>query len=49
MAERKSNSKRKDSPALAYVKNVMRKIIETTFSEITNFFTGVEIVETNVI
>jgi len=35
---RKSNSKRKDSQALAYIKKELRKRIETTFSEITTFF-----------
>ncbi|EAY26716.1 IS982 family transposase [Microscilla marina] len=36
--ERKSNSKRKDSPALAFIKKQLRKRVETTFSEITAFF-----------
>lgn len=36
--ERKKNSKRKDSPAQAYIKKYWRKRIETTFSEITAFF-----------
>ena len=35
---RKSNSKRPDHPALAFLKTMMRKRIETTFSEITAFF-----------
>lgn len=38
LAIRKSNSKRSDHPAMAYVKKMMRKRIETTFSEITAFF-----------
>lgn len=38
LVARKSNSKRKDHPSLAFLKNDMRKRIETTFSEITNFF-----------
>ena len=38
MAERKSNSKRKDSAAVAYIKKTMRKQIENTFSGITNWF-----------
>lgn len=36
--ERKSNSKRPDSPAMAFLKKQYRKRIETTFSEITGFF-----------
>lgn len=35
---RKSNSKRPDHPALNYIKEVMRKRIETTFSEILAWF-----------
>ncbi|BDS13327.1 IS982 family transposase [Aureispira anguillae] len=35
---RKSNSKRKDHPSLTFLKDYMRKRIEITFSEITNFF-----------
>ncbi len=35
---RKSNSKRKDQPHEAFLKNHYRKLIETTFSGITNFF-----------
>ena len=35
---RKSNSKRKDEPHQAFLKNYYRKHIETTFSGITNFF-----------
>lgn len=38
LAVRKSNSKRPDHPAVDYIKKVMRKRIETTFSEITAFF-----------
>ncbi|WP_299466582.1 IS982 family transposase [uncultured Microscilla sp.] len=38
LIERKSNSKRGDSPALAFIKKQLRKRIETTFSEITAFF-----------
>jgi hypothetical protein len=38
LIERKSNAKRKDSPALAFIKKYMRKRIETTFSEITHNF-----------
>ena len=38
LAERKSNAKRKDSPALAFLKKVRRKSIETTFSGINNLF-----------
>lgn len=38
LVERKSNSKRKDSPALAFIKKTLRKRIETTFSEITARF-----------
>lgn len=36
--ERKSNSKRPDRPAQRFLKKQYRKRIETTFSEITNFF-----------
>jgi hypothetical protein len=35
---RKSNSKRRDEPHQAFLKNYYRKQIETTFSGITNFF-----------
>lgn len=35
---RKSNSKRKDSAAMAFIKNTMRKRVETTFSEIEAAF-----------
>jgi hypothetical protein len=35
---RKSNSKRPDHPALNYIKEMMRKRIETTFSEILAWF-----------
>jgi len=35
---RKSNSKRKESPYRTYYKNVMRKVIENTFSQITAWF-----------
>ena len=38
LATRKSNSKRPDHPALIYIKEVMRKRIETTFSEILAWF-----------
>lgn len=38
LTQRKSNSKRKDSPAMDYIKSVMRKRIETTFSEIEAAF-----------
>ncbi|WP_181309091.1 IS982 family transposase [Rufibacter sp. XAAS-G3-1] len=38
LTQRKSNSKRKDSPAMEYIKTAMRKKIETTFSEITATF-----------
>lgn len=38
LVTRKSNSKRPDHPATEYVKKMMRKRIETTFSEITAFF-----------
>jgi hypothetical protein len=38
LAERKSNSKRPDSPALKFIKKMMRKRIETSFSEILNYF-----------
>lgn len=36
--ERKNNSKRMDSPAMKYIKKIMRKRIETTFSEILAYF-----------
>ena len=36
LTARKSNSKRKDAPWIAYLKNHCRKRIETTFSGITN-------------
>ncbi|MBW7467165.1 IS982 family transposase, partial [Pontibacter aydingkolensis] len=35
---RKSNSKRKDEPHMAFLKDHYRKRIETTFSGITGFF-----------
>lgn len=35
---RKANTKRKDEPHVAFLKNFYRKRIETTFSGITNFF-----------
>lgn len=38
LCQRKSNSKRKDSPAMGYIKATMRKRIETTFSEIEAAF-----------
>jgi hypothetical protein len=38
LTQRKSNSKRKDSPAMNFIKTTMRKRIETTFSEITDAF-----------
>lgn len=38
LAVRKSNSKRPDHPAMAYLKDMMRKRIETTFSEILAWF-----------
>jgi len=38
LVERKSNSKRADTPAMKFIKKYMRKRIETTFSEITAFF-----------
>ena len=38
MAIRKKNSKRADSPCLAYVKQVMRHPIETTFRQVTARF-----------
>ena len=38
LAERKSNSKRPDAPALKFIKKIMRKRIETSFSEILNYF-----------
>jgi hypothetical protein len=38
LVSRKSNSKRAEHPALEYIKKVMRKRIEITFSEITAFF-----------
>lgn len=38
LTQRKSNSRRKDSPAMEYIKTAMRKRIETTFSEIQAAF-----------
>lgn len=38
LVERKSNSKRADSPAMRFIKKYRRKRIETTFSEILNLF-----------
>lgn len=38
LVSRKSNSKRKHHPALDFIIKYMRKRIEITFSEITNFF-----------
>ena len=38
LPQRKSNSKRKDSPAMNFIKSVMTKRIETTFSEIEAVF-----------
>ncbi len=38
LVERKSNSKRPDSPVMKYLKKSMRKRIETSFSEILNLF-----------
>ena len=38
LAQRKSNSKRPDHPALAFIKETMRKRIETTFSQIQAAF-----------
>ena len=38
LPERKSNSKRPDDPALKFIKKIMRKRIETSFSEILNYF-----------
>jgi hypothetical protein len=38
LVDRKSNSKRKDTPTEAFLKKHYRKRIETTFSEITGFF-----------
>lgn len=38
MVQRKSNSKRPDQPHIVYLKNYMRKRIETTFSEIKALF-----------
>lgn len=38
LIQRKSNSKRPDHPALAFIKKEMRKRIETTFSQITAWF-----------
>jgi len=38
LPQRKSNSKRKDSPAMNFIKSTMRKRIETTFSEIEAVF-----------
>lgn len=37
LAERKSNSKRPDCPAVKFIKKIMRKRIETSFSEILNY------------
>ena len=36
LVERKSNSRRPDSPAMVFIKKCMRKRIETSFSEILN-------------
>lgn len=36
--ERKSNSKRADHPATKFIKKIMRKRIETSFSEILSYF-----------
>lgn len=36
--ERKSNSKRKDSPSLAFIKNAMRKRVEASISDIKKLF-----------
>jgi len=38
LSERKSNSKRPESPAMAFIKKAMRKRVETTFSGIENAF-----------
>jgi hypothetical protein len=38
MIQRKSNSKRKDEPYIRFIKEYMRKGIETTFSEIKSLF-----------
>ena len=38
MVHRKSNSKRADKPHIVYLKNHMRKRIETTFSEVKALF-----------
>ena len=38
LTARKSNSKRKDEPWMAYLKNCYRKRIETSFSAVTNLF-----------
>ena len=38
LVERKSNSKRPDSPAMKYIKKMMRKRIETTFSDFLAMF-----------
>lgn len=38
LAQRKNNSKRPDHPALSFIKETMRKRIETTFSEIQAAF-----------
>ena len=38
MVHRKSNSKRSDLPQIVYLKNCMRKRIETTFSEVKGLF-----------
>ena len=36
--ERKLNSKRKDTPSLAYIKNAMRKRVEASISDIKKLF-----------
>jgi len=38
LPQRKSNSKRQDSPAMRFIKQTMRKRVETCFSGIENFF-----------
>ena len=38
LVARKSDSKRKHEPYVDYIISTMRKRIETTFSEISNFF-----------
>jgi hypothetical protein len=38
MIQRKSNSKRKDEPYIRFIKEYMRKGIETAFSEIKALF-----------